>query len=161
MKYSINLIEVVSGDKGTIYSIQYSGSKMDELEVTLNSLKTIESGTYNLIVSLLDRMVCKKGFDELHFNLNVGKRTDKVCRLDVGGSDFRLYCIRINSSLIIIGGGGMKLTRTYQETESTDKAVKILQAIYSIFDTRLESGELKIVGDKIEGNKKFEIEIEV
>ena len=49
----------------------------------------------------------------------------------------RLYCIRISDRLLIVGGGGLKVTDTYQEDEMMAKHVSTLQAI----DSRLAEVE--------------------
>lgn len=41
----------------------------------------------------------------------------------------RLYCIRICDKLLIVGGGGIKTTRTYEEDEKLSEYVKTLQMI--------------------------------
>ena len=41
----------------------------------------------------------------------------------------RLYCIRISDNLLIVGGGGIKATRTYEEDEVLSEKVKTLQLI--------------------------------
>lgn len=42
---------------------------------------------------------------------------------------FRLYCIRVSNRLLIVGGGGLKASRAYQEDEQLLKHVTTLQAI--------------------------------
>lgn len=41
----------------------------------------------------------------------------------------RLYCIRISEQLLILGGGGIKTTDTYEENESLLSQVSLLQEI--------------------------------
>lgn len=48
-----------------------------------------------------------------------------------------MICIRISDRLLIVGGGGLKVTDTYQEDEMMAKHVSTLQAI----DSRLAEVE--------------------
>ena len=41
----------------------------------------------------------------------------------------RLYCIRLSDKLLIVGGGGIKATRTYKEDQILSEHVKTLQRI--------------------------------
>lgn len=41
----------------------------------------------------------------------------------------RLYGIRVSDNLLIVGGGGLKTTRTYEEDEALHKHVVLLQRI--------------------------------
>lgn len=76
-----------------------------------------------------------------------GKIRDRVCALPLytvprekcKHGVLRLYCIRLSENLIIVGGGGEKSTRTYEEDKTLHKKVKILQQI---------DKELSILEDK-------------
>lgn len=67
-----------------------------------------------------------------------GKFADRICAIplllsrrkssDKCGS-LRLYCIRMSDSLLILGGGGEKKTRTYEEDPILSEKVKTLQSI--------------------------------
>lgn len=65
-----------------------------------------------------------------------GKLNDRVCAIPLLTSyrqkqngTLRLYCIRISDKLLIVGGGGIKTTRTYNEDETLSGHIKTLQII--------------------------------
>lgn len=65
-----------------------------------------------------------------------GKMNDRVCAIPLLTSfrqkqngTIRLYCIRISDKLLIVGGGGIKTTRTYNEDEILSGHIKTLQMI--------------------------------
>lgn len=67
-----------------------------------------------------------------------GKMKDRVCAIPLYSSHekskkqngtLRLYCIRISDKLLIVGGGGLKITQTYEEDETLLKHVQTLQSI--------------------------------
>ena len=45
------------------------------------------------------------------------KMGDNVCALPVVSSKLRLYCLRLSDKILILGNGGVKKTRTYNEND--------------------------------------------
>jgi hypothetical protein len=44
-------------------------------------------------------------------------------------TNLRLYCLNISHKVLILGNGGIKTTKTYQEDNNLHKAVQVLQKI--------------------------------
>jgi len=91
-----------------------------------------------------------------------GKPGDLVCALyDKPNSKLRLYCIRLGSSLIIIGGGGHKpkSIKALQEDPKLKQENKIMVDLSKELLNRLQNKELKYTNDykDLEGNLEFEI----
>ena len=78
-----------------------------------------------------------------------GNMNDRVCAIPIltayrdkkRHGTLRIYCIRISDKLLIVGGGGMKTTQTYEEDESLHKHIQTLQNIDSV-----------LTQEEIEGN---------
>ena len=72
-----------------------------------------------------------------------GSIKDRVCALPLitarkskkRGGTLRIYCIRVSSKLLIIGGGGEKTTQTYQEDPALYEKVQTLQKIDKILSS--------------------------
>lgn len=112
------------------------------------------------IVSLLTK-IGENGAYERYFRYE-GKMIDRVCALPdhyMIESNCRLYCLRFNDSLIIIGNGGIKTTKTYQEDPYLNKCVGILQEIDKKINNMIKSGDIKIDGKTILGKLDFLINI--
>ncbi|MBN8837207.1 MAG: hypothetical protein J0I09_08110 [Sphingobacteriia bacterium] len=80
---------------------------------------------------------------------------DLVCALyDVPDKYLRLYCIRLNDSIVIVGSGGPKTTRTWQEDTVLKREVDKMMVISKIVRTKLQNGELRIsaAGLRLEGD---------
>ena len=68
-----------------------------------------------------------------------GKMKDRICAIPLlikprdksKHGTLRLYCIRVSNNLLIIGGGGLKVSDKYQENDVLAKHVSTLQAIDS------------------------------
>ena len=88
--------------------------------------------------------ISQYGALESYFRIE-GKMNDRICAMPLlikprdksKHGTLRLYCIRISDRLLIVGGGGLKVTDTYQEDEMMAKHVSTLQAI----DSRLAEVE--------------------
>ena len=71
----------------------------------------------------------------------------------------RLYCLRITDKILIIGNGGLKKTKTYEESEELLGYVMDLQKFDSLIKSEIANGSLTISETDIEGitEKKYEI----
>lgn len=65
-----------------------------------------------------------------------GKMSDRVCAMPLliksrskTIGTLRLYCIRISDKLLILGGGGLKTTDSYEQDDFLNKKVEDLQSI--------------------------------
>lgn len=65
-----------------------------------------------------------------------GKMSDRVCAMPLliksrskNIGTLRLYCIRISDKLLILGGGGLKTTDSYEQDDILNKKVEDLQLI--------------------------------
>ena len=61
------------------------------------------------------------------FFRNEGRMRDNVKALAIDSRKLRLYCLRISDQVLILGNGGVKNTRTYQENEQLSGYVMDLQ----------------------------------
>lgn len=79
------------------------------------------------------------------FKLNEGKPGDDICALfDRPKVYLRLYCIRLSSKILIIGGGGPKTTRTWQEDTKLAKEVDFLMTVSATIKKKMKLGDLTV-----------------
>ena len=91
----------------------------------------------DMILAAIEK-IAQNGALESYFRLE-GKMSDRICAIPLlikprditKHGTLRLYCIRVSDSLLIIGGGGLKATDTYQEDEKLARNVSTLQMIDS------------------------------
>lgn len=109
MKCKLKKITHLSGNKSTIYSV----IREDESK-TLYELFLIENINLHLIeITYINKRLqiigTKTGAIDDFFKLYEGKFGDGVCALyDKPKYKLRLYCIKYNSKIVIVGGGGLK-----------------------------------------------------
>jgi hypothetical protein len=95
---------------------------------------------------------CTENFFKLDEGLNPD---DLVCALyDVPEINLRLYCIRLSDLITILGDGGPKTTRTWQEDRNLEREVHAMMNVSKIIRTKLKNGDLRISTDglRLEGD---------
>jgi hypothetical protein len=85
-----------------------------------------------------DELGAREGF----FKKHEGRPGDMVCALyDRPGQRLRLYCIRFGMNLIILGGGGPKTGRAWQDDPRLAESAGQVIAIAAHIGERLERKE--------------------
>ena len=79
-----------------------------------------------------------------------GKMNDRVCALPVIRSKLRLYCLRLSDSILILGNGGVKKTRTYDEDDELRGFVVTLQNFDKHIKEGVKDGTIAISENEIE-----------
>ena len=76
---------------------------------------------------------------------------DDVCALSLDSHKLRLYCLRISDQILILGNGGIKETRTYQEDETLSGYVMDLQKFDQLLKQAQKKGNIIIEKNYIIG----------
>lgn len=143
----------------TMYTIQFTGEELSEYEKFVQRFKDSAElkRDYQIIIYALSK-IANNGALERYFRPE-GKMNDNVCALPVDSGKLRLYCLRITDKILIIGNGGLKTARTYEESEELLGYVIDLQKFDSLIKSEVASGSLTISETDIEGitDKNFEI----
>ena len=143
----------------TMYTIQFTGEELSEYEKFVQRFKDSAElkRDYQIIIYALSK-IANNGALERYFRPE-GKMNDNVCALPVDSGKLRLYCLRITDKILIIGNGGLKTARTYEESEELLGYVIDLQKFDSLIKSEVANGSLTISETDIEGitDKNFEI----
>ncbi|MBO4443441.1 MAG: hypothetical protein J5814_01545 [Bacteroidaceae bacterium] len=131
-KATLKTIE--QSDVVSLYSICFEESDISEFEKFLKEFqeKSVYKKDYDIILLALEKII-DKGALERFFRVEGGD----VKALAIDSRYLRLYCLRLSDEVLILGNGGVKKTRTYEETpllsgyvmdlRSFDKALKEAQ----------------------------------
>ncbi|SFD47062.1 hypothetical protein SAMN05518672_10276 [Chitinophaga sp. CF118] len=159
MKSKLVTLENFSGSKATIYSILEQGHGN---EAFMHFDRFINNHKKDNLAEVLDIHRRLKSIGNITgCNINFFKQDeglnadDLVCALyDVPKKHLRLYCIRLSDKIVIIGGGGPKNTRTWQQDALLTKEVHSMMHISGIIRAKLKTGDLCIssLGLKLEGD---------
>lgn len=155
MKRNLELKLLEEGDKVNIYSVQFEGEQYSEFEKFFS--KYMDDPKYakdfDIILSLIDKIKETGALDR--FMRYEGKMKDRVMALPIETSSLRLYCIRIDEAILLLGDGGEKTTKTYQEDEFLNECVTILQKVDFVLKKKEKEGIITRAGKNIEGDLSF------
>lgn len=70
--------------------------------------------------------------------------SDNVKALAIDSRKLRLYCLRISDKILILGNGGVKTTRTYQENEKLSGYVMDFQTFDKVLLKAQKTGRVTI-----------------
>lgn len=156
---TINLKTIEQNDNVSLYSICFNGSDVSEYENFLMKFKDNSTLNYDFqrILLALEKII-DRGALERFFRIE-GKMNDRVSALAIDSRKLRLYCLRISDQILIVGNGGVKTTRTYQENEQLSGYVMDLQRFDELLKQAQQNGSITIEKNMIVGidNKVFEI----
>lgn len=99
------------------------------------------------IMTKLNTMSGKTGFTDTFFKLNEGKPGDGICAITDWKGKLRLYCIRFGKILLVLGGGGPKTTRTYQEDPKLLSENLLLRNVSDAMAEAIKEKDIKIEED--------------
>lgn len=152
-KFAIELLE--EHNKVNYYSIKFEGESLSEFEKFLYNHKSSNSTDLAVILARLDK-IGTNGAEERYFRY-AGKKKDRTAALPahLDTTKLRLYCILLSKQIVILGNGGIKNTRTYNEDKSLNGFVETLQKIDSAIKQREIEREIKIEGKILSGSLLF------
>ena len=151
----LELLEM--GDKVSLYSPRFVGETYTEFEKFLIEYKDDYQEDVAQIVYRLD-IVKRDGPEDRHFRYE-GSKSDRVMALPsyLETTKLRVYLLNIKSKILILGNGGLKKTRTYQEDAFLKKCVENLQKIDILLKEKEHCKEVTIKGTAILGELTFTI----
>lgn len=135
-----------------LFTICFEGESYTEFQ------KFIIKGTENAtlqpdlqkILNALQRMMDAVGFLDRYFRPE-GKMKDRVTALPIQSSKLRLYCLRLSDKVLIVGNGGPKTTKTYNEDPELNGYVINLQKLDELLKLSEQKGTIHIEETNIEG----------
>jgi putative component of toxin-antitoxin plasmid stabilization module len=158
VNYEIVELEEFTGKGATIYSVIMEDDATTLFEGFLRENKAKYNEEIKSIVGRLKQMGDVTGARAQFFKLDEGKPGDGVCALyDEPGSKLRLYCIRYGNVAIILGGGGPKTVKAWQDDSKLSSEVKRMIRVSKDILERIQSGDLEWSddGSQLLGNLKI------
>lgn len=153
-RYTIELIEEY--DNINFYSIHLEGQELTELERFFE--KFPEGCEYDeevdVILAWIDK-IAERGALERYFRPE-GRYGDGVGVIPIEvGNKIRLYCLRLSDKILVFGNGGVKDSRTWQESETLAPYVELLMDTSRFISSREKNGTVVLVDKEIIGNLNF------
>ena len=152
--------EVQKTDIAGLFTICFEGDDATEFQKFIEKFKedATRKEELSVILTAINRMLNASGFLERYFRPE-GKMSDHVVALPVERTKMRLYCLRMSDSVLIVGNGGIKRTKTYEEDESLNGYVITLQKLDKLLNHAIKSGKVIIEETMISGIDKTEFDL--
>ena len=151
------LILVNEAKSCTLYTIQFLSENESEFERFYNKFKDEVDFNPDLmrIVGFLNKIA---DFGALkRFFRPEGKMNDNVAALPVVSSKLRLYCLRLSDRILILGNGGVKKTKTYEQDNELSGYVLTLQKFDRLIKEGVKDGSIVITENQIQTDKTFDL----
>lgn len=150
---------VEDGDSATLYSIIFNNNEESEFSKFISKFKdcsTLRRDFYNIVRAV--QLILSGGALERRFRPE-GTRSDGVCALPIESGKLRLYCLRMSDQILVIGNGGLKNVRRYQDSEELTGYVMDLQKFDVIIKDAKRSGLVTFEKMGLENltNKDFDV----
>lgn len=157
MKYKLQLIQSLSGNEASFYTIRYQNAPDAPVSQMFDSfLREYKDDYEKDLISILSRLKNMGNTNsalDIYFKLDEGLEWDDlVCAMyDVPDKHLRLYCIRISEKIVILGNGGPKpkTIRAWQEDPRLTREVNEMMKYSQIIRTRLKNEDLRISNDSL------------
>ena len=153
------MLELYSGEMASLYTVMVdapSGAITTKLDQFIKKYRDTYPKELMDIVRRLKSLGNTTGCTENFFKLDEGlDHNDLVCALyDVPEINLRLYCIRLSDQITILGDGGPKTTRTWQEDKNLEREVHAMMNVSKIVRAKIRNGDLRISADglRLEGD---------
>lgn len=138
------ILSLEQTDAAGLFTIVFEGESQSEFVKFVTKFKddAVRKNELRIILNQIDTML-QKGIEERRFRPE-GKMSDGVGALPVYKSGLRLYCLRLSDSVLIVGNGGVKTTKTYNEDEDLNGYVISLQKLDGLLKSDIERGVVRI-----------------
>ena len=146
-------------EKVALYSISFEKDGTTEFEkfVAEFEMNATFNRDYQRIIAAL-QAILRIGALERFFRPE-GSRNDSVQALPIESGKLRLYCLRLSDQVVILGNGGVKNTRTYEEDPKLYGYVLDLQRFEKILGENIEKGYVSIEEKELTGIEVITFEI--
>ena len=153
----VELFLIKDGENCTIYTLQFLRDMESEFEKFIAKFRDDAeySEDYARIAAFVTR-IARTGALERYFR-NEGKMSDSVVAIPVTSSKLRLYCLRLSDKILVLGNGGVKKTRRYEDDPILNGSVMTLQKFEELLRREVANGNVNITESTIETDNIFEL----
>ena len=153
----VELLLLDQTENCTIYTIQFLSDDLNEFEKFVSKFQGEGelNKDFRIIAKFIDQIL-DFGALERYFRPE-GKMKDSVVALPTLRSKLRLYGLRLSDKILILGNGGEKTSKTYQEDDKLSGYVLTLQKFEEILKEGVKDGSVVITENEIQTDEIFEL----
>ena len=153
---SVRVKSIAQTAKCSLFTLYIDGESRSEIEKFICKYTESYNRDLNVILTAIKHMLNVGGFLERYFRPE-GKMSDGVCALPIQSGRLRLYCLRLNDSILIAGNGGVKNAQRYEDCDELNGYVVDLQKLDKALKVAIKRGDVVIEENTMETDKTFEI----
>jgi hypothetical protein len=147
VKSEISIVLFESHETVNFYTLQFKGEETE----TDKFLDKFPGGCkyerdIDIIIKWIE-IIGERGALERYFRQE-GKIRDNIYAIPLDKSKLRLYIIRVTDNIVIIGNGGIKKTKKYQNT-ILENHVQLLQEVDHFLHLGLTEGVIQIYNNEL------------
>lgn len=151
--FTLEIVEQT--DKVTVYSILFDDEEENEFMKFINKYSGISSFIHDVQrITYYIEKIKENGVLERYFRPE-GKPAQNIKAIPVETNKLRLYAIRLSDNILILGNGGHKKTRTYNEDPQLYECVEHLAQLSFILQLKIETGVIILESNKLSGDLSF------
>ena len=154
------ILSVEQTENAGLFTICFEGESYDEFQkfIIKGEADVTLQPDLQEVLRIIQRMMREIGFLERLFRPE-GRMRDRVAALPVQTNKLRLYCLRLSDSVLIVGNGGRKTARTYNEDAELSGYVLTLQKLDELLRSAERKGTVSIEKATIKGveDKTFDL----
>lgn len=169
MNKSVVIKYITISEAVGVYSFQFSDKTESEFVDFMSNYKDIShpilKEDFNRIMAMLKKII-SNGALERHFRTGESKIKDGVVAIPLDivrrkkeCGTLRLYCLRISDEILILGNGGIKYSRAYNDNEKLNAHVSNLAKLDRAIKNFIKRGKIRLVGKTIALQENLIIEI--
>lgn len=145
MNRKVELIEFDTHPKVTFYTFRFTDAKDTEFDKFLDNFdNTNYTEDIDIILGWIEK-IGTIGALERNFRPEI----ENMVALPMQESKLRLYAFRINDGLVIIGNGGKKKTRTFNEDPVLSEHAYNILSIGKILNSMIRKGTITVYQNKL------------
>lgn len=154
------ILSLEQTEQAGLFTIIFEGESDSEFVKFVEKFKNDAERKSELtfILNQIENMMRRDGFLERNFRPE-GKMKDNVVAMPVYRSSLRLYCLRMSDSVLIVGNGGVKFTRSYEQDEALNGYVISLQKLDALLKADIRNGVVRIEKTEIIGVEEKDYEL--
>jgi hypothetical protein len=139
-------------EAANLYTIRFQTEKDSETERFFSVFDTAEfADDINIIIASIDK-IGLQGVQDRYFRVEGG-----MLKALAFNSVLRLFCYKVSDEILIVGNGGIKKTKTYNEDPVLNKHAEVLRGIGNMLMARLNKGTAQEYNKQLFGNLEFYI----
>ena len=161
MNYRVVKYEELSGRRATVYTLVKDDGTPSLFDTFLNECATTHPNETRNLLAKLRTMGQQTGLRTDLFRLGEGLPGDLVVAVsDDVTSTLRAYGIRYGNSILLLGAGGPKFVRAWQDDPKLKQAAEEMIAISKALKEKMQNREIAWTADEMEWTGDLTIEID-